>query len=246
MNKTQILIALVILSIFGVSATYLDLSQLISSKSEKPATERKVKHGEVRQYTKSKKLRTVVNYDQGIKHGTSYLYHDDGETILLAMPYNKGKREGTSMKYFESGVLYASTSYQNDRMHGPRKIHYSSGQLKAIINYGYGNPGTGTKEYLLDGTLKNENRILAKKNGNIYLLSTSEECKKSKFFIGKLIDDRYFNAVHKDVRLLPKDNGTYFVDLNVYTTSYLKLQDIICECESKQGNPIILKTNLNP
>ena len=113
MNKTQILIALVILSIFGVCASYLDLSQLISGDSTE-TPKRKVKNGEIRQYTKSDKLKTVVNYDNGIKHGISYLYHDDGKTVFLAMPYNQGKREGTSKKYFERGVLYASTSYSND------------------------------------------------------------------------------------------------------------------------------------
>lgn len=245
MNKTQILIALVILSIFGVCASYLDLSKLISDdKVETP--KRKVKHGEIRQYTKSDKLRTIVNYDNGIKHGTSYLYHDDGKTILLAMPYIKGKREGTSKKYFESGVLYASTSYSDDKLHGPRKTYYSSGQLKAIINYGYGNPGIGTEEYLVDGTRKKENNISVEKKGRIYWLSTSDACRESKFFIGKLIEDSYFNAVHEDVRLLPKQDGKYYVDLDVFTPSYLKYQDIICECESTQGNPVILKTSLNP
>ncbi len=243
MNKTQILIALVILSLFGVISTYLDVSSLFA-KEDIPTTERKVRDGEVRQFTKDQRLKTVVNYDKGIKHGTSYLYHDDGKTVMLAMPYVKGKREGKSKKYYRNGKLYASTSYKNDLLDGPRELYYSSGQLKAVVNYGEGNPGIGTIEYLTDGTKKNENRIIAEKRGRIINLTPSEECKDYKFYIGKLIKDQYFNAVHPDVKLLTRKDGVYFVDIDVYTPSFLRYQDIICHCESKQGNPIIMKTRL--
>lgn len=244
MNKTQILIALVILSIFGVISTYLDVHKIWSEGDEPAKAERKLRHGEIKQYTKDKRLKTVVNYDNGIKHGTSYLYHNDGKTVLLAMPYNQGKREGQSKKYYQNGKLYASTSYKNDLLHGPRELYYSSGQLKAVINYGYGKPGIGTKEYLKDGTQKRENKIVTTKRGNSVSLSTSEDCKESKFYIGKLIEDQFFDALHPDVKLLMKDDATYVVDLNVHTPSYLKYQDIICHCESKQGNPIIMKTRI--
>ena len=243
MNKTQILIALVILSLFGVISTYLDVSALFANASE-PVKERKLRDGEVRQYTKDQRLKTVVNYDNGVKHGTSYLYHNDGKTVLLSMPYVQGKRQGISKKYYENGNLYAATSYENDLLHGPRKLFYSSGQIKAIVNYGDGNPGIGTIEYLLDGTEKVANEIVVDKRGRIFKFSTSEECKDTKFYIGKLINDNFFNAVHPDIKLLLKDDGAYYVDIDVYTPSYLKYQDIICHCESKQGNPIILKTRL--
>ncbi|WP_462248618.1 toxin-antitoxin system YwqK family antitoxin [Ekhidna sp.] len=244
MNKTQILIALVILSIFGVISTYLDVHKIWSQDDQPVTKERKLRHGEIKQYTKDKRLKTVVNYDNGIKHGTSYLYHNDGKTVLLAMPYNQGKREGVSKKYYQNGKLYAATTYKNDVLHGPRQIYYTSGQLKAEIMYGYGKPGIGSKEFLKDGTQKPENKIIATKLRNSFSLSTSEECKESKFYIGKLIEDNFFDPLHPDVKLLTKEDATYVVDLNLYTPSYLKYQDIICECDSKQGNTIIMKTRL--
>ena len=244
MNKTQILIALVIISIFGVISTYLDVSAIFWAKVEPPEAKKELKDGEVRQYTKDKRLKTVVNYDEGVKHGTSYLYHDDGKTILLEMPYNQGKREGVSKKYYENGELYASTSYSNNKLHGPRKLYYTSGQLKAEINYGNGHPGLGTVEYLLDGSQKEQNKITTDKRGRIIAFTTEKPCKDMEFFIGKLIDDEFFNAAHPDIRRLPKKDGSYFIDIDVYTPSYLKYQDIICHCKSKQGNPLILKTRL--
>lgn len=245
MNKSQILIALVIISIFGMFSTYFDVLDMFRANSPETVAEKEVRHGEIRQYTKSKKLKTIVNYDNGIKHGTSYLYHDDGKTVMLAMPYEKGKRQGTSKKYYANGQLYAATNYSDDLLHGPRELYYSSGQLKAVINYGNGNPGLGTVEYLLDGKQKNENKIVTNQKGKLIRLTTSEDCKDLKFYIGKLIDDNFFNAIHPDVELLPKSNGIYYVDTEIYTPSYLKFQDIICHCESKQGNPIIMKMKLN-
>ena len=39
-----------------------------------------------------------------------------------------------------------------------------TGQLKAIVNYGYGHPGIGTEEYLIDKTRKEPNEIAYDKN----------------------------------------------------------------------------------
>lgn len=244
MNKNQILLALVILSFFGMSAVYLDLTELISSEIQSAQPAHREKHGEVRQYTKSNKLKTIVNYEHGQKHGTSYLYHDDGKTILLAMPYERGKREGVSKKYYENGQLYAATSYHEDRLHGLRKLYYSTGQLKAEIPYGYGFPGIGATEFLIDGKEKKSLTITSRTEGNIIWLDTSEPCNDQRFYIGKLIDDNFLDPIHKNIRLLAERENQFFVDTKIYTPSYLKYQDIICHCESSQGNPIVIKERL--
>lgn len=245
MNKTQILIALVILSLFGISSVYIDLSELVGDKDDEAVVlERKVKHGEVKQYTKDQRLKTIVNYNQGIKHGTSYLYHDDGETVLLAMPYINGKREGISEKFYENGNLYASTSYKNDKLHGPRKLFYSNNEPKAIINYGYGHVGIGTIEYLIGGEEKEAITIVTEREGSRIWLDTSSPCKNPRFYIGSLIEDTFLDPVSKNIKSLMRENNRYYVDTEVFTPSYLKYQDIVCSCESSQGNPIVLNTRL--
>lgn len=244
MNRNQILLSLVIISIIGMSSAYLDLFEMITSDPEEEVHVSKVKHGEVKQYTKDQRLKTVVNYNQGIKHGTSYLYHNDGKTILLAMPYVDGKREGVSEKFYKNGKLYASTSYKDDKLHGPRKLYYSGGQPKAIINYGFGKPGLGTREFLMTGEEKESLFITSEERDHIIWLNTSEPCEDITFYIGKLIEDTFFDPIDQNIKLLTKKNDLYFVDTKVYTPSYLEYQDIICSCESSQGNPIILKTRL--
>ena len=56
--------------------------------------------------------------------------------------------------------------------------------------------------------------------------------------------EEFFDPMSEKLRLLPDDNDQFYIDLNVYTPSFLKYQDIICSCESTQGNPIILKKRI--
>ena len=123
MNKTQLIIAGSLIGILIFASIFLTIFGRSGEVKETP--KRGLKHGEVKQYSSDKKLKTIVNYNQGIKHGISYLYHKDGETVLLEMPYVNGEREGTSKKYYENGQLYAETSYSKNVLHGPRKLYYS-------------------------------------------------------------------------------------------------------------------------
>lgn len=243
MNKTQILIALVLLSIIGMSGAHFEVFNLISEQLNPNPTDN-LKHGEIRQYTKDNRLRTIINYDRGVKHGFSYLYYDDGETLLLAMPYANGKRQGIAKKYYASGKLYATTSYHENLLHGPRSTYFKSGQIRSVVNYGYGFPGIGTTEYLLDGTEKTANTIVADRRGQQILLSTAAPCKETNWFIGTLVEDTYLNPQDENIKPLPFRKGEEVIDLSVYTPSYLQYQDIICECTSSQNNPLIMKVRL--
>lgn len=243
MNKSQLVIIIVLFLIILTGVTYSFLWEKIKETPLIESNEREVKDGEVKQYSSDGTLKTVVNYDNGVKQGFSYLLHNDGETILLAMPYEQGKRQGTSRKYYESGKVYAETNYQDDLLHGPRKVFYSSGKLKSVVNYFKGFPGLGTEEYLTSGSIKDNPKINLLRKGDIIVLSV-DNCKDVDFFVGRLINDQYFDYLSDQIKRLPKNDGQYFLNLNTYTPSYLKYQDIICSCESSQGNPVILKKRL--
>lgn len=245
MNRSQILILIGIIILVWLGYVYDKASELIEESPLSRTSEVvEEKHGEVKQYTKSGKLKTVINYHYGRKHGMSYLYQNDGETILLAMPYEYGLREGTSKKYYEGGQLYAETNYQKDELHGIRTVYYRSGKVKSLVQYWRGMPGVGTKEYLTDGKEKDSFDITYIKQGDVLSFKTKPSCDEIRFYIGTLIEDDFFDPMSDKLRLLPNDNDQFFLDLNVYTPSFLKYQDIICSCESTQGNPIILKKRI--
>jgi len=247
MNKSQILLLIGLLAIIWVAYV---LTQMVEMVEESPLMEQVdpsngLKNGEVRQHTSDGRLKTIINYKDGVKHGMSYMYHEDGETILLALPYEEGNREGTSKKYHTNGKLYAETQYHQDELHGVRTVYYRSGNVKSTVPYWMGLPGVGTKEYLKDGTEKNLGQISYQREGNFLILKTNPECKNAMFYIGELIEDEYFDPYSAKLRVLPRDqNWLYYLDLNVYTPSFLKYQHIICSCESSQGNDVILKKEI--
>jgi len=217
----------------------------LNQATDIPGKTEETKNGLVKTFASDGKLKTEITYVNGTKHGKSVLYYGDGKTVQLEMTYQKGKRQGTSKKYFETGQLYAETSYEKDTIHGVRKLYNRKGQLKAEIPYGYGFPGTGLAEYLLTGKQKENPKISKHQELNRLYFSTTPQCRDQRFYVGKLIEEQFFNALDEDLELLLQDGDDFFIDLNIYTPSYLKYQDIICVCKSTQGNPMILKEGIN-
>lgn len=205
----------------------------------------KEKNGLISSYSSDGKLKTKIQYTNGVKDGISYLYYKDGETVQLEMTYAKGLREGISKKYYQNGKIYAETSYRNNKMNGIRRLYYTTGKIKAEIPYGFGFPGIGLKEYLMGGDLKPSTSIQFLQKENFIYLETSKPCSKAKFYMGKLIDDHFFNPLDEKIKLIPSSGSQFFIDLNVFTPSYLQKQDIICSCKTKQGNPLILKRRID-
>lgn len=217
----------------------------LSSQLEKSAKSGKKKEGLIQSFASDGSLKTEINYVNGVKHGRSVLYYPDGKTVQLQMPYRNGNRHGTSKKYFKNGELYAETSYERDRLHGIRKIYYRNGKEKAAIPYQRGSPGTGLVEHLLNGKQKMNPEISYYQEENRLYVSTTPPCRGQKFFLGKLVNNQFFDPKDSDLRGLDVDGDDFFVDLNTYTPSYLQYQDLICECKSSQGNPLILNQRIN-
>lgn len=190
-------------------------------------------------------IKTRVNYQNGIKHGASTLFHEDGKSPQLVMPYVNGQRHGTSLKYFENGQLYAETNYQHDKLHGVRKTYYRSGQLKSTITYTHGQPHPDLKEYYQPGNEKQPPSLTYERFGGTLRISVAtENCKSPEFFLGKMADDAPFPDIDQLTYLKPTGNEAV-IDLSVYTPSYLTLQQLICTCKSSQGNPLVLKKSID-
>ncbi len=218
-----------------------------SVKSEQLAAPERVKSGPKTGEWISRRpdgtIKTRVSYANGLKDGVSYLYYDDGKTIQLQMPYAAGQRQGTSIKYFENGSLYAETSYDRDILHGPRITYYRNGEVKSRISYQYGLTGSDLVEYYQSGKQKELPEIIFARNGNKVNVSVAPSCSEVEFFFGGLSEDGFFDEESVDTRLSSED-GQFTIELNQYTPSYLKYQDLVCRCKSSQGNPIILSKRI--
>lgn len=245
MNRSVYFILAGVIALLILGFYYDKYQDFSEAREEAKPQEKKVKDGPIKVYHSNGNLKTVVNYKNGIKDGTSYLYYKDGKTVQLELPYENGKRQGISKKYFETGELYAETSYAHNDLHGIRKIYYRSGQLKSAVPYGYGLPGIGVIEYLANGEKKSLPEISYYQDGSNIYLSTSKRCRNAEFYLGRLIEDQFYDELSQDLRLLPKTDGTYYIDLRMFTPSYLDLQDIVCLCKSSQSNTLVLKKRIN-
>jgi len=201
-----------------------------------------VKNGEIVTKRPDGTIKTIVNYKDGIKHGLSYLYYADGKSIQLKIPYVVGARHGISKKYYPDGALYAETPYDSDLLHGVRKTWYSNGNLKAQVPYFQGLTGTGTKEYFVSGKVKTQPLLFYVVNNNHLTITLDKPCENPRIYIGELIDDQFLATENLDV-FVP-DQGEFRLNLVVYTPSYLAVQDVICTCETSQGNPLIIRKRI--
>jgi len=241
MNKNQLAIILILVLLISAGVFYSFVWNEVDEYVNPNPPKKEVYQGERRQYTDDGKLKTIINYKDGKKHGQSTLFHRDGKTILLTLPYIMGKREGTSKKYYEDGSIYSRTNYRNNLLHGTRHVYYRSGKLKSIVHYYNGHPGLGTEEYLTNGKKKDQINITHTIVGNELRLTTSSDCIDTRFFIGSLIEDSYLNALGNDVIELPKKDGYHYLPLGQNVPHD---KGVICSCKSSQNNPIILKTEI--
>ncbi len=240
MLERKIIFSILVCIVFLIGVNFCsDNTRLFSDLSEGSANE--IRNGERINKRSDGTIQSKIPYIDGQKHGDAYMYYKDGKTIQLKMIYRYGDRHGTSLKYYESGELYAETPYENDLIHGDRKTYFINGRQKAVAPYGFGLPGVGLAEFFRNGEQKVLPIIIVNRNGTNLILETSSPCKETQFYIGDLIKDSYFPKNGEGLHPVFRSDFEFKIDLNVYTPSYLAMQDIICFCKTSQGNPLVLK-----
>ena len=201
-----------------------------------------LKQGQIDSFDDYGKLKTRVNYKDGLKDGVSYVYYRNGN-VQLAMNYESGKREGVSKKYYENGQLYAETPYINDELTGIRKTYYRSGNIMAEAPYSHNLPGVGLREFTTDGNDKGLSQSLSYQvQGTTLILVAPEKCNRDiEFFIAELVDQRYLDDEDPENIRIGQQNGKASIDLNRFTPSYIRYKDLVCQCKTAQGNVYITK-----
>lgn len=197
------------------------------------------KHGTYKNYNSSGKLYTAVTYVHGQKEGSSYIYHPNGQ-VMLEQNFIKSKREGWSYKYYDDGSIYAKTPYSNDVIDGMRTTYYKDGLLRSTIPYSKNQPGLGLEEYFKDGRLKEQPQLEVKKgnvNGQLALILNVEDCEKSRYYQGLLVDNKFLDDSPDVVKPLPEIEGQGYVLLD----SEQDQPNLLCQCKTSMGNPLVLK-----
>lgn len=238
--KTKIYVSLIACVMFSACHSTSDNYDLNEQQMD-PEKSRK-KNGLVTVFDDKGGVKSNINFKQGKKHGKAITYYNNGKP-LLETNYVDGLREGMSIKYFEHGGIYATTPYQNDKINGTRTLYFNTGEKKAEIPYKNNFPGLGLKEFFKNGDIINLDYSLSVllTNENILKIEADQRCKKAVFYIGSLVYVNYLDPGSAQVSILSQQNHlTGFKALNIDQWHFYRDKQVICECTTKQGNPLIL------
>ncbi len=135
-----------------------------------------------------------------IRHGIQKRYYQHG-SLYSEIPYVAGKRNGVAYTYYPvvgsaEPIVWKEQPYTDDKLEGICKRYHRDGKLQAEYEYKNGLPATGLKEFYQSGNpVKQPTLILDKvKVTNSYYVTArlSDDTKKVDFYIGDLVEDKYF------------------------------------------------------
>ena len=209
------------------------------TKQKKWSGLRKIHH-------KNGKLKSEVNYVDGIRHGNAKDYYETGQ-LRLEMNYDNGKKHGKSHFYHPNGKLYKLTTYQYDKKHGEVKTYYDTGLAWTEGEFNNGQVCLGFKEYHQSGRPVSMPKIVVKnkrfsQKDQLYTfdLSLSNESNRVKFY---LVDKggACINFDDREVRDQYTENGIATVYQYPTPHNYV---DVYALYTSPYKNKILLKKRL--
>lgn len=177
---------------FSSKGEVVDNSVIVDSTS----TDKKSLNGEVRYKLPSGKLKSIVNYKDNKKVGTSYTYYETGEK-QYEIPYVNGQKDGLVKFFYKSGRLYRSTSYKEGLKQGLQKKYWEIGKIKSEMRFERNMMCTGLKEITKSGKVKAEPQIIVKhvnllNESSVYHLelSLNKKYRSVQFYIGELLNGK--------------------------------------------------------
>lgn len=197
---------LVLVSVFLLSSCNFIMDKFSSKKEivdnsvviDSSSSDKKSLSGEVRYKFPSGKLKSIVNYKNNKKVGTSHSFYETGEK-QYEIPYVDGQKHGAVKWFYKSGKLYRATTYKEGIKHGLQKKYWGNGKIKSEMLFENNMMCSGLKEFTVKGKQKLAPQIIVKhqdflEQSNMYHLNLSMEkrYRKVQFYIGKLQDGKCF------------------------------------------------------
>ncbi|MFA8433133.1 MAG: toxin-antitoxin system YwqK family antitoxin [Marinifilaceae bacterium] len=224
-----------------------------SSASEGVSGTNQSKNGRVKYYYENGGLKSVVNYENGVKVGVSHTYYPSGEK-QYEIPYKNGMKDGIVKWFYKEGSLYRETSYEKGVKNGLQKFYWGNGVLKAEILYRNNMPAKGLKEYSNKGFLKKQPRIvvetvdlLAQSNEYLVKFRLSDESSKVQFYIGELLDGVYLpQNVKAHLAPINTEKGVGIIRTSIPRGNFIKKTlHVIAVKKTSFKNQLILTTDYN-
>ena len=95
---------------------------------------------------------TSKSYSEGKRQGKWIRYYEDGEKILAAEIYDKGKLHGTRTSYFANGQKRQESNFKAGLLHGMMTEWNEAGEKLAEVPFKEGNIDGKVTRWRADGT----------------------------------------------------------------------------------------------
>lgn len=107
-------------------------SLLLIKGDEISIEKRGVRNGEFRIHYPSGKLKHQCYYLDGLLHGPSTIYSEEGQ-ILSATWYIRGKKAGMALLWYPSGALYSRQTFFDGIWDGVQEYYHPDGSVKTQL-----------------------------------------------------------------------------------------------------------------
>ena len=106
-----------------------------------------------KEYYPSGKLKTEINYINGIKEGIRKTYYENGQ-LEVETNYKKNIKEGIYKLYYENGKLRQEGNYKNGKLDGILKMYYKKWGISYVVDTYKNGQKINRKAYHVNGKLK--------------------------------------------------------------------------------------------
>lgn len=111
------------------------------------------KHGEIKRFTKSDKLKSVVPWVHGKKHGIKYIYDIYQGGVRRKIPYDNGVKHGVESRYSVGSTNPNTIPWVHGKKHGVERTYYCTGDKLSETPWSNGIRHGVEQQWFLSGGL---------------------------------------------------------------------------------------------
>ncbi|HCI55116.1 MAG TPA: hypothetical protein PLQ61_02870 [Bacteroidales bacterium] len=194
-------------------------------------------------------LTSEITFRNGVRHGLMKTYYPSGK-LRQTFWYENGLREDTAVWYYEDGKVFRKTPYRRDTIHGTQIQYYKSGRVKAKLEFEKGLRKPYLEEFNSDGTpIKDYPEVVIetidnyKTNGTYTIkLSLNKKDVKVNFYRGG-----YVNGLFDPQKVTKINDSEYtgIIRLKKTGTQQPDYVEIIAEISTPMGNKLLVNKKIN-
>lgn len=163
----------------------------------------------IKTHYSNKKEETVVQYLNGVKHG-SYLYNDFYGNKRTTGAYVNGRINGLLTWFYKDGSVESTVNFLNGERHGEYLSYYENGEVESKGFYQLGSTEGVWINYYEDGTIDTKSEYEGDEyHGRREFYSPTGKLQLVRFYNhGRLIGYSYLGKDSKELPMIPIENET--------------------------------------